>query len=474
MWEAIESNRRRSFVLVGLMGAILVALGYVVGLAVDPEVGGAVGALGALAVWLVLWAVAVLGGDDLLLLGASARAVGKEDVPRLYNVVEEMTLASGLAGSMPRIYLVDSDAPNAFAVGLKRERAAIAVTSGLVRRLSRDELQGVVAHEIGHLVNQDARFMTLAAVMLGSIAFIADAFFRLLWYGPGRRRSGKLGGQAQVALLVVAVIAAVLAPIAARLLFFACSRRREYLADASAARFTRYPDGLASALEKIALEVKPGRDVNRALAPLCIVNPLQAHAGSDLFSSHPPTEKRIKILRSMAGGAGYVDYERAYRAVHPGGGRCIGQQSLSIEKSVPARGPSLPEDRQETVARGREVAAALGRLADFLPITCPCGVVIQIPPGLSREALRCPRCGTEHPVPRAQEVAPPPTASGDGPALRYTRQGPGWESFKCSCGKVVQLGPGFVAPSVRCRGCGREILVGGQGARLAPPRAPAQ
>jgi heat shock protein HtpX len=281
--------------------------------------GGMLGVGVASVLWMVMMLAAYYGGDSLLLSSAKARRIQKEDLPQLWNVVEEMTIASGL-GQMPKVYIIDDPEPNAFAVGRSPETASIAVTMGLLRRLNRDELQGVVAHEIGHIRNLDVRFMTLASVTLGTIVLLSEVFLRSMWYGGGRgrrRSSSSGGGQAQAILLVAALLVAILAPIAAQLLYFACSRKREYLADASAARFTRYPLGLASALEKIASTVSTGsKKVSRALAPMYIVNPLQSRSAVGLFSTHPPTEDRIRILRSMAGGAGLAQYEEAYRKVH--------------------------------------------------------------------------------------------------------------------------------------------------------------
>jgi heat shock protein HtpX len=476
MWEAIASNRRRSWVLLGLLGAMLVILGFILGLGIDPEYGGGVGAVFALAVWGGMLALALTAGDSLLLLGANAREIKKQDAPRLWNIVEEMAIASGMGGAMPRIYIVDDPSPNAFAVGLKPESAAIAVTYGLVRRLNRDELQGVVGHELGHIANQDARFMTIATVMVGSIAFLADLFRFMLRWGGIRRGGGRAGGTVQIVILVVAILAAILAPIAAGVLFFACSRRREYLADASSARFTRYPEGLASALEKIALEPRRDADVNRALAPLYIVNPLQGGTGSTAFDSHPPTAERILILRRMAGGCGYVDYEKAYRSTRSGD--CIGQASLGVEKSVPSRTALPAEEPNEAIERAREIADVLGRFADFIPIVCACGVRIQVPSGLARETIPCPRCGRENPVPHARAGAlretPVATAEGAPPPpvapLHFTRSSAGWVSFKCTCGKVIQLSPSFDAAAVTCRGCKRSIRIDGPPSGAAAPR----
>lgn len=465
MWEAIASNQKRSWVLISLMGALLVLLGFLIGMVAHTEAGGAIGAVVALGLWLVLFLVAMYQGDSVLLMSSRAHRIEKQDAPRLWNVVEEMCIASGMS-KMPAVYVIESDIPNAFAVGRRPEKAAVAVTSGLLRRLDRDELQGVVAHEIGHIKNLDIRFMTIASVMLGAIVLMADVFLRSLWYGGmGRRGSSRGGGQAQAIILVVAIVVAILAPVFAQMLYFACSRRREYLADASAARFTRYPDGLASALEKIALQPAVKKEVSRVLAPLYIVNPLQGGmAAQSLFSTHPPTEKRIKILRSMGGRAGYVDYEAAFKKLNQAS--CIGIRTLSSEKSVAARGPSEEKGkRQEAVDRVREVTGLLDRMADFIPIACVCGVNIKAPPGLKRDSIPCPRCGRANEIPHAHAAAPggeAPSSAAPGkpaPSLRYERKGDGWESFKCICGKVIQLSPNFIAPVVTCRKCKRRTEI---------------
>jgi heat shock protein HtpX len=400
MWQAIRSNIRRSRLLIGLMGGVLVLLGAAVGASLSgaPE-GGALGAVAALAVWLILVAVALLGGDRVILAGTRARRIEKQDAPRLWNVVEEMTIASGL-GQMPRIYIVDDNMPNAFATGRNPETACVAVTSGLLKRLNRDELQGVIAHELAHIRNLDIRFMTVAGVMLGSIVIIADLYLRSVFYGAGRN------GQAQALIVVLALVMAVLAPIGAQLLYFACSRKREYLADASAARFTRYPQGLAAALEKISDHAAAHRKgVSRAVAPMYIVNPLQATSGSGgWLATHPPTAKRVEILRGMGGNAGWGDYEAAYRRITGATEPCLDRETLASESSVAARGPSSEAtSRQDAVQRGREVADVLDRLAEFLLITCACGVRIKLPPDFAAAQVNCTRCGREHQIRKRRE-----------------------------------------------------------------------
>ncbi len=303
MWEAIAENKRRSTVLIVTMGLVLgglaAGIGYVFG---GTEEAAGVGALAGLAVWGVLLLVNLAGGESVLLSSANAREVSHEDAPQLYNIVEEMRIAAALP-AMPKVYIIDTDVPNAFAVGLKPERACVAATTGLLGRLNRDELQGVLAHEIGHIKNRDTLFMTLAGVTLGAIVLLADVGMRTMLYGGGnRRRNSNKDGGLGVVMLVAALVMAILAPLAARLLYFACSRQREYLADASAARFTRNPEGLANALRKISGMQNPKSiPSNGAVAPMYIINPLAASGSSNIFGTHPPTAERIRRLLAMQG-----------------------------------------------------------------------------------------------------------------------------------------------------------------------------
>jgi heat shock protein HtpX len=253
MWELIHQNRRRSLILFAGMAFLLAVLGYFVGAYFDAERGGLVGLIAAIGVWAGLTLLTVTSGDEIILKISRAREVTKDVHPRLFNTVEEMKIAAGLP-AMPKVFVVDDPSPNAFAIGMKPEKSAIAVTAGLVSRLNRDELQGVVAHEMSHIVNRDTQLMTVAGIMLGSIVLISHFFLRSMWFVPSSsrryRKSGGGGGgpQLQLAMAVAAIALAILAPIFARLIYLAVSRRREFLADATAAQLTRYPEGLASAL----------------------------------------------------------------------------------------------------------------------------------------------------------------------------------------------------------------------------------
>jgi heat shock protein HtpX len=454
MWEAIASNRRRTRIIVAGMGLLLVLMGAAIGNAVVPRAGLAGGIAIALALWGILWMVAVFQGDSIMLSVAGAQKIGHDDAPQLFNVVEEMVIASGL-GRMPDIYVIPDDRPNAFAAGRKPETRVVCVTSGLLRLMNRDELQGVIAHEIGHHRNGDPALMILMGVMMGAIVLLAEVFLQSGFFG-GRRSSRDKddSGGLQILLVVFAILLAILAPILAQMMYFACSRRREFLADASAARFTRYPEGLASALEKITVGFEENRKVNKVLAPMYIVNPMQALAAVGLFSTHPPTESRVRILRSMGGGVGYVDYDAAFRKI-TGRQGCIGKRTLAEDPPAQARAasPQPAETREETVTRSREAGNLVGRLDGLTILQCPCGVGIKIPPGAAWTSIPCPRCGRDNAVPKAEPAARP-----DQP-LRFKRQGKGWESFQCSCGAGINLSPAFAASTKTCDRCGRTIEI---------------
>lgn len=402
MWELIRANRRRTVLLVVGMAALLLLTGYALGELLAPGAGP--GGLGvALAVWIVLTLVSYFQGDRILLATSGAHRIQKSDHPVLWNVVEEMCIAAGLS-TMPDVYILDSAAPNAFATGRSPERSAVVVTAGLLERLDRDELQGVIAHELGHVKNRDVLYMMMVGIMMGAVVMLADAGTRMLWWGGGARRrtSSSKDGGGQAIVAIVALILVVLAPIAAQLMYFALSRRREYLADASSALFTRYPEGLARALEKIARNKEPLRAANRATAPMYIVNPLLGAGSSlaDLTSTHPKTSERVRILRSLGGGGARLSlegYDEAFRSVT---GRAVGvvpAGSLGALEAVEARGATEPDLRTKA-DRVRETTDSLWRLQDYAFIACPCGTSLKVPPEYAGQEIRCPQCGRAHRV----------------------------------------------------------------------------
>lgn len=296
MYEEISANKRNSWLLVAAVTAVLVVLGFLLG---EYWGSGYVGVGFAVGIAVILSLSAYYNGGRMVLSMSRARRIERKDNPKLSNVVEELAIAGGLP--VPAIYIIDDSAPNAFATGRDPEHASVAITTGLLQKLSRDELQGVMAHELSHVGNRDILFATMVGIMVGSIALLADFFLRSLFWGGARRRRSRSSGSGGAILIVVALVLALLAPLFARLLQLAVSRQREFLADASAAKLTRYPEGLASALEKIAHDRQVLEVANRATQHLYIVNPIKPFEkrAKSLFSTHPPVEERVARLRAM-------------------------------------------------------------------------------------------------------------------------------------------------------------------------------
>ena len=397
MWEQIRSNQIRSGVLVVLMGLALLAIGYALGLYFLES--GTTGLILALVVWGVMNLVAVFQGDSILLGLSKAKKISRDDMPRLYNVVEEMKIASGLE-KMPDIYIIDDPALNAFATGRNPDKAAVAVTAGLLQKLNRDELQGVIGHEMAHVKNRDVLLMAIAGVLLGTIVILAWYGTRIMFFssmGGGRRSSSGGGGQGQIIILIVAIVLMILAPILAQFIYFAISRKREYLADASSALYTRYPDGLASALEKLGASTSQLKSANKATAPMFIINPFRkkGRAATDLSSTHPPISERVRILRSMAGGAAYFDYEKAYGQVRGKGKTVLPASAISAGGAVALRAarPEGPVEEPGKLERARETSDLLWRKSNYKTIRCECGTRLRIPPKFKAPTIRCPHCG---------------------------------------------------------------------------------
>jgi len=305
-FDALASaNKRNSVLIVVVFVAFICVLGGVLGWAVLGDWRAAIPSIFiALVVSTIMAIVGYYTGASMVLSMSGARPIAKEDDPQLYNIVEELAIASGLP--MPKLYMIDTPAMNAFATGRDPQHAAVAVTAGLRQKMDRDELQGVLAHELSHVKDFDIRFMTLLTILAGVVVLLADIGMRSLFYGGGRRRGRDSGGSAiMIVVIILALVLAVLAPIFAQLIQLAASRQREYLADAEAARLTRYPEGLARALEELGRDTEPLPTANRATSPLFIVPPMMANgrrpggSGASMWSSHPPLEERIRRLRTI-------------------------------------------------------------------------------------------------------------------------------------------------------------------------------
>lgn len=238
--------------------------------------------------------------DKIILSISGAKKINKEDSPELFRIVENLSIGSGLP--MPQIYITHDSSPNAFATGRDPKHAVVCATTGILEKLNKVELEGVIAHELSHIKNYDIRLMAIVAVLVGFVAIMADFFMRSLWFGGGKD-SDRNSGNAQLIFLAIGIALAIITPLIATLIQLAVSRKREFLADASGALLTRYPEGLASALEKIAADKTTAKYATNATAHLYIENPFKnkktGHIFSSLFNTHPPVEERIKILRSM-------------------------------------------------------------------------------------------------------------------------------------------------------------------------------
>ncbi len=381
----------------------MLLLGYFLGLYLLDS--GMAGLILALIVWAIMSLIAYFQGDSILLSMSRARKITQEDHPRLYNIVEEMKIASGLE-KMPDIYIIDDFALNAFATGRNPNEASVAVTSGLLQSLNRDELQGVIGHELSHINNRDVLLMAICSVLLGTIVIFSWYASRMMFWGgmTGSRRNSSSGSSgAQLIIFIIAIVLMILAPIFAQLIYFAISRKREYLADACSALYTRYPEGLASALEKIAASTQQLKSANQATAPMYIINPFRnkGMAASNLSSTHPPISERVRILRSMSG-ASYAEYNKAFQLVRESRSSIIPISEVPVAGSVPIRAAS-PEVRdekplEEQIQRTRETSGLMWQLHDYRTIDCDCGVRLRIPPNFKNVDVKCPHCGRIHTI----------------------------------------------------------------------------
>lgn len=293
-----DSNIRKTWFLISSFLLFIIGVGYVFSYAYNDS-----------SILVIAVAISIFSSffgywfsDKIVLAMSQARLVTRETGKELYNIVENLCITAGLP--VPKIYIIDDTAPNAFATGRNPKHAVVAVTTGLLQKLERSELEGVIAHELSHIGNRDILLSTMVAVMVGSVVLLSDWFLRWTWWGGGRRnRDNEGSGQLQAIVFVIAIILAILAPIIATIIQLAISRKREFLADASGALLTRYPDGLANALEKISRDQEPLEVANKATAHLYIVNPLKGKGASvwfaKLFTTHPPIEERVKALKGL-------------------------------------------------------------------------------------------------------------------------------------------------------------------------------
>ena len=298
IYSQIGANKTKTWLIIGLFIVFITTILYIYGKAT----GYGLSFVGVALIISGLMSFASYYYSDKIILGMSnAKQISKKDNPEFFRIVENLCIGAGLP--IPKIYVIEDSAPNAFATGRDTKHAVVCATTGILDKLNKVELEGVIAHELSHIRNFDIRLMSIVVVLVGLVALLADFFMRSLWYGGGRRNNDREGNNLGGIFLIVGIVLAILSPLIATLIQLAVSRKREFLADASGALLTRYPEGLASALEKISKDREPLEVANNATAHLYIVNPFK---GKDignwfagLFNTHPPIEERIRILRSM-------------------------------------------------------------------------------------------------------------------------------------------------------------------------------
>jgi heat shock protein HtpX len=294
--DQIVRNKRNSVFLMIFVLAFTVLIGFVIGEIYDPSI-ALLFIIAAAIIGIAQVSYSYYNGDKMVLKITNARPANTIDVKEkhLENVVEGLAIAAGIKA--PKVYVIDSEEMNAFATGRSPENSSVAITTGLLNKLNREELEGVIAHELSHVRNYDIRFATFIAIAVGLVAILSYFFMRSMWFGGGRHDSRERGSSAGL-IIIVGLILAIVAPILVRLIQMAISRQREYLADASSAQLTRYPVGLANALAKIKNVNKGNMDVPEAISHLFFVDPTKTYLDS-LYATHPPIEKRIEILRKM-------------------------------------------------------------------------------------------------------------------------------------------------------------------------------
>ena len=406
MWKQISKNKRNSIFIFILLSLILLSVGAISGfILMDTSVEGAI--WGGIIVMFIYWALIMDGQRKSLPISVdeNVRKCKKNDNPKLYNIVEEMAIAAGLS-VVPDIYIMDTSEPNAFACGFKPEKSCVCVTTGLLELCNRDELQGVVAHELAHIVNRDTTYLLYASIIVAMLSSMTRAFSR-----GGRRRSSSNGS-------VIIVLMLLLSYLFANLLYFFLSRKREFLADACAAQFTRYPVGLASALKKITSSTKQQKDLkgesqlklNPYVRVSCITPVISSFLG--LFSTHPSTEDRIKILMSMTNGADFATYNMAYSSVTKKSG-VINNSDVQACEKTPIRigepmvalvslvgGKLTPEimkiEQDEKVERRRQVEDMMWRYEGYIFVECTCETKLKLPQSFKGKTVVCPHCKSEH------------------------------------------------------------------------------
>ncbi len=431
MWFIIEQNKRKTTFFLIILTLFFLFFGSALGFCVSCEISdksyfGTYIGLGISFICLLgIIIYTKFNASKFFLNQVGAVPIKKEDLPVLHNAVEEMSISASL-GFIPKIYIIDSNIPNAFSVGINEKNAAVAVTTGLLSSLNRDELQGVIAHEIAHIKNLDTLYLMYAGVVFGLIVCVSNAIIRGFIGGPRSRRysSSRRSGDSAGAAILIALILAIISPILVKLLYLTVSRKREYLADACACQYTRYPSGLASALTKISnfsvssdknnekyIEKNEKMHSGEVVSCMYIHNFLQKeNAGfwDELFSTHPSTKKRISVLKQM-GACDFEEYNKVYRAVLSEKSLVNKNKLLKMNLSpIPIVAPvasaasetavSDKNTDEQRINRQREAKDSFKKASNYKIINCDCNVKLKIPPELKISEIACPNCNRVHKI----------------------------------------------------------------------------
>ena len=435
MWTQIQNNKRNCFLIIVAIFSVMIFLGGFFGalysyffnentdlpLSVFLDIKDFhaysetmfIGIAISLFLWLFLLFIALVDGKRIILALNWTYKLPRDSNRILRNVVEEMSIAAGLP-KVPEIYVIDAAMPNSFSTGMSPKDSAIVVTTGLLTALDRDELQAVIAHEIAHIANRDTSFMLIAGAMLGTITVITHLGLKMI-FGYSMSRRNPIGNNFKLKIVIIALtlLLMVFSPIMARILYLFISQKKEYLADACAVQYTRYPRALATALVKISTSVFVLRDADKLTSSMYIVHPLdleveQREAFSmfkNIFRTHPPTEKRIEVLEKMTR-ADFNAYNAAFSKTSPRKRTIINKKDLYNVKKVDIK---IPERNYETDVNGRHIylASALADMAErkreaedivwkaknYIFRECECGTKLKIPQSYKGQEISCPHCG---------------------------------------------------------------------------------
>ena len=471
-WELIEFNKRQTVFLFIILAVFLLILGFLIGYFIKGITGGYWGILGGFVLWAIFATVSYFMSDQIILNITGVGIPDKETFKPLYNILEEVKLAAGLQIT-PDILVVDEQAVNAFTLGKKTEQSVIVLTSGLLSKLSRDEIQAVIAHEVAHILHKDNLLMT-NAIALGWLIIFLSAILRgnIFASSSDRRRSSSTGG-GSIQLMLLSLIFSILAPIITIIIIQTISKKRIYLADATAVRLTRYPAALISAMDKISESDVSYVNKNRMTAILFFDDPYTD--SFSLFKSHPPLLKRIRILQALNDSVNYYDYSMAFSKVTRKKrimplSLLKNTETLPIINAAVATTPLFSSNSTNKIMANDIIRSML----NYTFIACDkCGMQFKLPEDFVKPLIKCPRCGNEikNPHPKVIESTKKEddeikiiksdiiTKEVDGKKhYMYKRKNKNaWETFTCICGDSKQLSPFFTNKQFYCVNCGRKI-----------------